>query len=235
MKLSVVMPCYNEKDTIERIVDAVLKADLPENMQRELIIIDDGSNDGSSDIIRKLADKHGNIRAVYHKRNSGKGAALRSGFKLISGDVVLIQDADLEYSPKDYRKLLAPVLENKADVVIGSRFISGESRRVLLFWHSLGNKVLTLLTNISANLNLSDIEVGYKVMKRSIADKLTLKENKFGIEPELILKIARLNCRIYEVGISYNGRTYGEGKKIRWHDAINALWVIFKYGYLRLK
>ena len=231
MKISIVMPCYNELNTIDAIIEQVLAVDLAD---RELIIIDDYSKDGTREHLQSLAE-HPNIKIVYHEVNQGKGAALRTGFKNASGDVIIIQDADLEYDPHEYHKLLKPILDNKADVVYGTRFVGGESHRVLYFWHSLGNRFLTFLSNMFTNLNLTDMEVCYKVFRREILDQITIEENRFGFEPEFTAKIARLNCAIYEVGISYYGRTYDEGKKINWRDGVRAVYVILKYGLMRPK
>ena len=227
MKLSVVIPCYNEIETIDAIVNQVLNVDLP--LDRELVIVDDCSRDGTRDYLNTLKTKE-NIEVVFHEVNKGKGAALRTGFEHASGDFVIIQDADLEYDPNEYPRLLKPILDDKADVVYGSRFAGGESHRVLYFWHSLGNKFFTFLSNVFTNLKLTDMEVCYKVFKREILDQITLKEDRFGFEPEFTAKIARLNCVIYEVGISYHGRTYDEGKKINWKDGVRAVYVILKYG-----
>jgi glycosyltransferase involved in cell wall biosynthesis len=229
-KLSIIIPCYNELKTIDTIIERVSQVELP--IDREIIIVDDCSRDGTRDHLKTLDDTN-NIKVVFHEVNKGKGAALHTGFIHAAGDIVLIQDADLEYSPEDYPKLLKPILENKADVVYGSRLVGGETHRVLYFWHSLGNKFLTLCSNIFTNLNLTDMEVGYKVFKKDVLDKLELKEERFGFEPEVTAKIARLGCVIYEVGISYHGRTYAEGKKINWKDGVRAIYVILKYGLLK--
>lgn len=230
MKVSVVIPCYNEEQTIDTIVQRVLEVKLP--LDRELIIVDDCSTDNTREHLRRLAE-YPEINVVLHEQNQGKGAALRTGFAHATGDIIIIQDADLEYDPDEYDKLLKPILDNKADVVYGSRFVGGESHRVLYFWHSLGNRFLTFLSNMFTNLNLTDMEVCYKVFKRSILEKITLVEDRFGFEPEFTAKIARLDCVIYEVGISYYGRTYEEGKKINWRDGVRAVYVILKYGLIR--
>lgn len=227
------MPCFNEIRTIEAILKNVSKVSL--KMEKEIIVVDDFSNDGTREYLKSIEAKDKTIKVIYHPENRGKGAALRTGFKATSGDIIIIQDADLEYNPNNYHKLLKPIIEDKADVVYGSRFVGGESHRVLFFWHSIGNKFLTFLSNMFTNLNLSDIEVCYKVFRREVLDKIELKENRFGFEPEFTAKISRLNCRIYEVGISYFGRTYDEGKKINWKDGLRAAYVILKYGIFKFK
>jgi len=229
MKVSIVIPCFNEVETIEKIVQAVLSVPLT---NREIIIVDDSSTDGTKEIlstkIKNLVDK-----IILHESNQGKGAALRSGFANVTGDVVVIQDADLEYNPQEYPILLQPILDGKADVVYGSRFNGGQAHRVLYFWHYVGNQILTLLSNMFTNLNLTDMETGYKAFRIEILKQIKIEENHFGVEAELTAKFAKLGCRIYEVGISYNGRTYKEGKKINWKDGVQALWCILKYNLTR--
>ena len=226
MKFSIIIPCYNEVNTVREIVVAVRNCPL-ENV--EIIVVDDGSTDGTRDLLRDSIASQVD-RVILHEGNKGKGAALRSGFSASTGDVIIIQDADLEYDPQDYTKLVAPIVSGKADVVYGSRFISGDPRRVLYFRHYLGNQLLTFLSNVFTDINLTDMETGYKVFRREILDKITLEENRFGFEPEITAKIARIRPRIYEVGISYTGRTYEEGKKITWKDGVRAIWCIVKYG-----
>ncbi len=229
MLLSVVIPCYNERTTILEIVQAVLEAQ-PEG--KEIIVVDDCSTDGTREDLKTFIEPL-IAKVVYHEKNQGKGAALRTGFANASGDVVIIQDADLEYNPQEYVKLLEPILKNKADVVYGSRFMGGEPHRVLYFWHMMGNKFLTLVSNMFTNLNLTDMETCYKVFRREVIQQIEIQENRFGFEPEITAKIAGLRCRIYEVGISYSGRTYQEGKKISWKDGFRALWCIVKYNVFK--
>jgi glycosyltransferase involved in cell wall biosynthesis len=228
MKLSIIMPCYNEIGTIDEIIKKVLEVEI--GLEKELIVVDDGSRDGTREYLASLQNGSNHLKVLMHINNKGKGAALRTGFECASGDIIIIQDADSEYDPNEYEKLVKPILDGKADVVYGSRFIGSESHRVLYFWHSLGNKFLTLLSNSVTNLNLTDMEVCYKVFKKSILDHIELKENRFGFEPEFTAKIARKGFAVYEVGISYSGRTYAEGKKINWKDGFRAVYVILKYG-----
>jgi glycosyltransferase involved in cell wall biosynthesis len=225
MKLSVVIPVYNEKKTILELLDRVRNVDLP----KEIIIVDDFSSDGTRDILQGLPVSE-DLKIILQPRNGGKGAALRAGFSVVSGDIVVIQDADLEYDPDEYVNLIQPILTNKADVVFGSRFLGGP-HRVLLFWHSVGNRVLTTLSNMITDLNLTDMETCYKVFRADILKKVAFRENRFGFEPEFTAKVARARYRIYEVPISYSGRDYSEGKKIGWKDGVAALYFILKYGF----
>ena len=226
-KLSIVIPCYNEYTTIEKIVTAVENAPVEE---KEIIVVDDYSIDGTREILKEKIETRVN-KVIYHDQNMGKGAALRTGFQHVTGDFVVVQDADLEYDPQEYPKLLKPILDGHADVVYGSRFVGSDSHRVLYFWHSIGNKFLTLLSNMLSNLTLTDMETCYKVFRRETLEKITIRENRFGFEPEITAKLAKLKCRIYEVGISYNGRSYKEGKKIGWKDGVKAIWCILKYNF----
>jgi len=224
MKLSVVIPVYNEIGTIREILERVRAVPIP----KEVIVVDDGSSDGTGDVLRVLSSPES--VTLYHDRNRGKGAALRTGFARVTGDVVLVQDADLEYDPFEYPRLLKPILEDKADVVYGSRF-GGESHRVLYFWHYVGNRFLTTLSNMFTNLNLADMETCYKVFRADLLKRLRLRSNRFGFEPEFTLKVARLGCRIYEVAVSYHGRNYASGKKITWKDGVSAIFCIVWYRF----
>lgn len=226
MTLSVVIPVYNEAATIASIIELVRAVPV----QKEIIVVDDCSTDGTRDVLAEISGD--DLRLLRHERNRGKGAALRTGIAGARGNFVLIQDADLEYDPQEYPKLLQPLLSGRADVVFGSRFSGGESHRVLYFWHAVGNKLLTLLSNMFTNLNLTDMEVCYKVFRREIFETIQIEEDRFGFEPEITAKVARLGCRVYEVGISYAGRTYEEGKKIGWKDGARAFWCILKYNLL---
>ena len=228
-RISIVIPCFNEAETLEALVDAVLASPVPD---KEIIVVDDASTDGTDKVIRSTIEPRVS-KVIRHEINRGKGAALRTGFAAATGEIVLVQDADLEYDPRDYERLLQPILENRADVVYGSRFSGGESHRVLYFWHWVTNKMLTLLSNMLTDLNLTDMETCYKAFRREVLDQIRIEEDRFGFEPEITAKVAKLGCRIYEVGISYAGRTYAEGKKIGWRDGVRAVWCIFKSNLLR--
>lgn len=229
VKLTIIIPCYNEKDTLRKCVEKVLRIK-SDDLALEVIVVDDKSTDNSYNIAMELSSKHPEISVLRHEVNQGKGAALRTGFKHATGDLVAIQDADLEYDPFDLPRLIKPILEGSADVVFGSRFVTGGERRVLYFWHYITNKFLTLASNMFTDINLTDMETCYKVFKREIIEKIEIQENRFGFEPEITAKVAQLGVRIYELGISYHGRTYEEGKKIGWKDGFRALYCIFKYN-----
>lgn len=226
------MPVYNEVATLDEIIKVVLEAADPDGItEKELIIVDDCSSDGTVDLLKSI--NNDKIKVFFHSVNQGKGAALRTGFEKVSGDIVIIQDADLEYDPNEYPRLLKPIIMNRADVVYGSRFLGGEAHRVVYFWHRFGNGFLTLFSNMMSDLNLTDMETCYKVFRTSILKQIRIEESRFGFEPEITAKISKLKCRIYEVGISYYGRTYEEGKKIGWKDGMRAVWCIIKYNLFR--
>lgn len=229
MKLSVVIPCFNEVSTLHFVIEAVLNSPIQD---LEIIVVDDYSTDGTRELLKdELSKKIDKI--IYHEKNQGKGAALKSGFREASGDIVIIQDADLEYDPQEFSIVIDPILKGKADVVFGSRFQSGRPHRVVYFWHMLGNKFLTFMSNMFTNINLSDMETCYKAFRREIIQSIEIEENRFGFEPEITAKVAKTGCRIYEVGISYYGRTYQEGKKIGWRDGFRAIYCIVKYNLFR--
>ena len=229
MKLSIVIPCYNEKDHLSELISRVKSSPVPD---KEIILVDDCSTDGTRELIRTRIERTVD-RVIYQPMNMGKGAAIRSGLDCVSGDIVIIQDADLEYDPMEYSKLMGPIVEGRADVVYGSRFMGGDPHRVHLFWHYVGNRILTLLSNMFTNLNLTDMETCYKLFRTEVIKGLSIQQDRFGIEPEITAKVGRAKCRIYEVGISYYGRTYGEGKKIGWKDGLKAIYVILRYGIFR--
>ncbi len=226
--LSIVIPVYNEKNTIRDILSRVKAVPL----EKEVIVVDDHSTDGTRDILRQFEADH-SVRVFYHDRNQGKGAALRTGFQKAENDIIIVQDADLEYDPDEYAKLIKPIVDGKADVVYGTRFGGSEAHRVFYFWHMVGNKFLTLFSNMLTNLSLTDMETCYKVFRREVIQRITIEENRFGFEPEITAKLAKLNVRIYEVGISYAGRSYKEGKKIGWKDGLSAFRCIVKYNLFR--
>lgn len=234
MRLSIIIPCYNESKTIAEVIKRVKNSPVED---KEIIVVDDCSNDGTAEILKNYDNSYKPdipVKIFYHENNQGKGAAIKTGISFATGDAVVIQDADFEYNPDEYPNLMQPIIEGKADVVYGSRFSSGYAHRVLYFWHRLGNGFLTLLSNIFTNLNLTDMETGYKLFKREIIQSIKIEENRFGFEPEITAKISRIKgIRIYEIGISYNGRTYQEGKKIGWKDGFRAIYAIIKYGLLK--
>lgn len=225
MKLSIIIPCYNENNTIKDLIGAVKKSTVPE---KEIIVVDDGSTDGTREHLLSLQDSE--VKVIFHDFNKGKGAALRTGFQQATGDICIVQDADLEYDPREFPLVIQPIIEGKADVVFGSRFQGGRPHRVVYFWHRIGNGVLTLLSNFFTDLDLSDMETCYKAFRSEVIKSINIRENRFGFEPEVTAKVARKNLRIYEVGISYYGRTYNEGKKIGWRDGFRAIYCILKYN-----
>jgi len=231
MRLSIIIPCYNERSSIQSIISAVKRSSLESlGVEREIIVVDDCSTDGTTELLKgQLGTEIDQV--IFHEHNQGKGAALRTGFKAATGDIVVVQDADLEYDPEEYHLLLQPILDNKADVVFGSRFMGGGPHRVVYFWHMVGNRFLTLLSNMCTNLNLTDMETCYKMFRREVIQAITLVEDRFGFEPEITAKVAKIpDIRIYEVGISYYGRTYAEGKKIGWRDGFRAIYAILRYN-----
>ena len=227
--ISILIPVYNEQETIQELLRRVEASPF----DKEVIIVDDGSDDGTAALLLASTARRDRMRIITHARNRGKGAAIKSALPLVSGDIVVIQDSDLEYDPREYDRILKPILDGRADVVYGSRFVGGREHRVLYFWHYAGNKFLTLLSNMFTNLNLTDMETGCKAFRTDVLRQLDLEQQRFGFEPEVTAKIARMGCRVYEVGISYSGRTYQEGKKVSWRDGYHAIWCIVKYGLLR--
>lgn len=232
MKLTIVIPCYNKSRTIDQIIEAVRRSPYP---NKEIIVVDDCSIDGTREKLQSEIEPSGRVdRVIYHDRNQGKGAALRTGFQHASGDIVIVQDADLEYDPNEYPRLMEPIISGNADVVFGSRFVGGDAHRVLYFWHRVGNNMLTLLSNMLTDLDLTDMETCYKAFRREVIQGIEIEESRFGFEPEITAKIAkRRDLRVYEVGISYYGRTYEEGKKIGWKDGLRAVYCIIKYNWFR--
>lgn len=235
-KLSIIIPCYNEINLVGKILDKIISAQLGYSIEKEIIVIDDASTDGTESVLLDYARRHPIIKVIRQPKNSGKGAAVQTALQVITGEVIIIQDADLEYDPKDYNKMLAPIIDGYADVVYGSRFMGEGPHRVLFFFHTIGNKFLTFLSNLFTGLNLTDMETGYKMFKTEVLKQVRIKENRFGFEPEITAKISRIkNIRIYETGIAYYGRTYYEGKKINWADGLHAIWCVLKYNIFSRK
>ena len=228
MILSIIIPCFNEQKTLNKIFDKIQNF---KELEKEIIIIDDCSSDGTPNVIKELVEKNDNVKSIRHSKNLGKGSAIKSGLSLCQGDIIIIQDADLEYDPSDFTKLINPINEGFADVVYGSRFVGSNEKRVLFYWHSVGNHILTMLSNMFTNINLTDMECCYKAFKSSVIKNINLKENRFGFEPEVTAKISKQNLRIYEVGIRYFGRKYSEGKKITWKDGLRAIYCIVYYSF----
>lgn len=230
-KLSVIIPCYNEEKLVGEILEKVMAVSLINSMDKEIVVVNDGSTDGTAESLKRIVARNASILVVHHPVNMGKGAAIKAALEKIGGDIIIIQDADLEYDPNDYNNMLQPIFDGHADVVYGSRFIGAGPHRVLFFFHTIGNKFLTFLSNLFTGLNLTDMETGYKMFRADIVKQIRLKENRFGFEPEITAKISRIkNIRIYEVGIAYYGRTYSDGKKIKWTDGLYAIWCILKYN-----
>lgn len=235
-KLSIIIPCYNEGNLISRVLENILQTKFDTNLEKEIIVVNDGSTDTSADAINSFCNKGLPVIAIHQAKNMGKGAAIRTALQKVTGSIIIIQDADLEYDPNDYTKLIGPIVQGHADVVYGSRFMGSGPHRVLFFFHTIGNKFLTFLSNVFTGLNLTDMETGYKMFKTDILKQIHLKEDRFGFEPEVTAKVSRIkNIRVYEVGIAYYGRTYTEGKKIKWTDGLYAIWCILKYNILSRK
>jgi glycosyltransferase involved in cell wall biosynthesis len=232
-KLSVIIPCYNEKEFIGTIIKKVVSVSLIQNLEKEIIVVNDGSTDGTADVLDKIVSRFPGVRVLHHPSNSGKGASIKTALEQTTGDIVIIQDADLEYDPNEYNRMLQPILDGFADVVYGSRFTGNGPRRVLFFFHTIGNKLLTFISNLFTGLNLTDMETGYKMFKTGILRQVELKEKRFGFEPEITAKISKIRkIRIFEVGIAYYGRTYSDGKKVKWVDGFRAIWCVLKYNIL---
>ena len=235
-KLTIIIPCYNEEKLITTVLEKVLQTKLDHGLEKQIIIVNDGSTDNSANAIERFCSKNPSAISIHQQTNSGKGAAVKTALQQVNGDIIIIQDADLEYDPNDYNKLLHPIIDGYADVVYGSRFMGSGPHRVLFFFHTIGNKFLTFLSNIFTGLNLTDMETGYKMFRTDVLKQIRLKENRFGFEPEVTAKTSRIkNIRFYEVGIAYYGRTYDDGKKIKWTDGLHAIWCILKYNILSRK